>query len=129
MEGIGLDRLADNTVDDGASDADVRISTSSQPAAAAAAPSREWSSDHPINLRTSLPIPFLGRCYVTLVAGRERRRKERLAEDRLKHPLETSGNLTLLFSLGVVTTMFLLLTAALVLIHGFGWSIQLTIPT
>ncbi|MGI9500341.1 MAG: hypothetical protein ACR2P3_09895 [Geminicoccaceae bacterium] len=87
---------------------------------------REWGQ-HPLNLRVSLPLPF-GRWYVTLVAGRERRGTERLIEERSKHPLETVPNLMFLLSIGIVSTTLMVLVAALILIHGFGWSIQITIP-
>lgn len=87
---------------------------------------REWGQ-HPINLRVTLPIPFR-RWYVTLVAGPERRSNERLISERKKHPLETLPNLMFLLSIGIVSTTVLLLVTALILIHGFGWSIDLTIP-
>ena len=44
---------------------------------------------HPVDLRLSLPLPF-GRCYVTLVAGRERRSAARRRSDH--HPLDSLGN-------------------------------------
>ncbi|MEZ5931305.1 MAG: hypothetical protein R3F54_05045 [Alphaproteobacteria bacterium] len=88
--------------------------------------SRDWGQ-HPLNLRVTLPLPF-GRWYVTLVAGRERRGKERLVSERKKHPLDTLPNVLFLLSIGIVSTTILLLTTAMILIHGFGWSINLTIP-
>ena len=87
---------------------------------------REWGQ-HPLNLRVSLPLPF-GRWYVTLIAGPERRRKERRIEERKKHSLETAPNLTFLLSIGIISAALLLLVTALVLIHGFGWSVHLQIP-
>lgn len=87
---------------------------------------RDWGR-HPLNLRVSLPVLF-GSWYVTLVAGKEKRCKERLIEERKKHPLETIPNLLFLFSLGIFTTGLMLIVVALVLIHGFDWSIQLQIP-
>jgi hypothetical protein len=89
---------------------------------------REWRGDHRINLRATLPLPF-GSWYVTLVAGPERRRKERRKDERKKHPLDTLPNALFLLSIGIVSTTLLLTIAALVLIHGFGWSIELTIPS
>ncbi|MFQ5773021.1 MAG: hypothetical protein ACE5GS_00740 [Kiloniellaceae bacterium] len=62
---------------------------------------REWSGDHPVNIRLSVPLLF-GRYYVTLVAGKERRSAERLASERRKHPLIKFGNLVVLFALGTV---------------------------
>jgi len=88
---------------------------------------REWSNHHPINLRATLPLPF-GRWYVTLVAGPERRSKTRLVQEREKHPLETIPNLMFLLSVGIVSTAVLFAIATIVLIHGFGWSLEITIP-
>ena len=87
---------------------------------------RDWAH-HPINLRVSLPTPF-GRWYVTLVAGRERRRKERLIEDRKRHTLVTRPNLMFLLSTGIVVAAFLTLATAATLVHGFGWSIHVIVP-
>ena len=87
---------------------------------------REWGQ-HPLNLRVTLPLPFR-RWYVTLVAGPEKRCAERLIAERGKHPLDTLPNLMFLLSIGIVTSTLILFVAALVLIHGFGWSIDLTIP-
>ena len=89
---------------------------------------KEWKGNHRINLRATLPLPS-GSWYVTLVAGPERRRKLRRQEERKKHPLETMPNLLFLLSIGIVSASLLLTFAALVLIHGFGWSIELTIPS
>ena len=60
-----------------------------------------WGSDHPINLRLSVPLLFK-RYYVTIVAGEERRSPERRAEERQKHPIKTIGNLTVLLVAGIV---------------------------
>ncbi len=87
---------------------------------------RDWGQ-HPLNLRVTLPLPFR-RWYVTLVAGPERRCAERLVAEREKHPLDTLPNLMFLLSIGIVTSTLMLAAASLVLIHGFGWSINLTIP-
>ncbi|MGI9419665.1 MAG: hypothetical protein ACR2RA_17710 [Geminicoccaceae bacterium] len=88
--------------------------------------SRDWGQ-HPLNLRVTLPLPF--RCwYITLVAGPEKRATERLVAEREKHPLDTLPNAMFLLSIGIVTSTLMLLVAALVLIHGFGWSVDLTIP-
>ncbi len=117
-----MDRIAELTADM----ADETPADKPQEATGPTPYARDWGR-HPLNLRVSLPLPF-GRWYVTLVAGRERRGKDRLVEEREKHPLETAPNLMFLLSIGIVTTTLLLSIAALVLIHGFGWSIHLTIP-
>lgn len=62
---------------------------------------RAWSSDHPVNIRLSLPLG-IGRYYVTIVAGRERRSASRRASERRRHPLATLGNMAVLFVLGTV---------------------------
>ena len=121
-----MNQIAQTVVDEVEAD---RSSSEAMPERAQPVPAeREWTARHPINLRVTLPMPF-GRWYVTLVAGRERRSKERLSEERLKHPLETGPNLLFLFSLGIVGTALLLTVAALVLTQGLGWSIQLVPPT
>jgi hypothetical protein len=77
---------------------------------------RPWSSDHPINLRLSIPSPF-GRFYLTLVAGRERRNPERRAEERRRHPLVTLGNMIFLFSFGMVLGLAFLAMVQLGLVY------------
>lgn len=62
---------------------------------------RAWSSAHPINVRLSLPLLF-GRYYITVVAGRERRSRARLAAEARKHPLATAGNMLFLAAIGTV---------------------------
>ncbi len=51
-----------------------------------------WESDHPINIRLSIPL-LIKRYYVTIVVGEERRTPERLSTERRKHPLVSRGNL------------------------------------
>ncbi len=60
-----------------------------------------WESDHPINLRLSIPLLFK-RYYVTIVAGEEHRGSERLTAERRKHPLVTRGNLLFFVLVGTV---------------------------
>ncbi len=60
-----------------------------------------WESDHPINLRLSIPLLFK-RYYVTIVAGEEHRGSERLSAERRKHPLVSRGNLVFFTLLGTV---------------------------
>ncbi len=119
-----MDRIAEltTTADDTVENASNEQEEPSQPKTYA----RDWSR-HPLNLRVSLPLPF-GRWYMTLVAGKEKRCKGRLIEEREKHPLETIPNILFLLSVGIFTTALMLIVVALVLIHGFDWSIQLQIP-
>ena len=60
-----------------------------------------WESDHPINLRLSIPLLFK-RYYVTIIAGEEHRGSDRLAAERQKHPLVTRGNLIFFALAGTV---------------------------
>ncbi|MEE8516083.1 MAG: hypothetical protein V3T02_05525, partial [Alphaproteobacteria bacterium] len=57
-----------------------------------------WNGVHPIDIRCSIPI--WRRFYISLVAGPERRSKERRQQDREAHPLMIFGNIVLIaFSL------------------------------
>ncbi|MCZ6848095.1 MAG: hypothetical protein O7F75_04525 [Alphaproteobacteria bacterium] len=81
-----------------------------------------WGNDHPVNIRLSIPL-FVGRYYVTLVAGKERRSGERLASERNKHPLMKLGNLVVMAACGtlcglVALAMFQLATAFVLLRSG-----------
>lgn len=60
-----------------------------------------WESDHPVNLRLSVPLPF-GRYYLTIVGGKERRSVERRVQDRLQHPVVRKGNIVFLAALGTM---------------------------
>ena len=73
----------------------------------AAAASREWSNEHPVNIRLSVPLLF-GRFYVTLLAGPERRSPERLSAERRKHPLWKAGNLLVMLLAGSTIALALL---------------------
>ena len=119
-----MDRIADIPADE----PEERDSRDARPAAKPTTQGREWAKQHPINLRVTLPLPFK-RWYVTLVAGPERRSDERLQQEREQHPLDTLPNLMLLLSIGIVSTTALLLITAIVLIQGFGWSIELIVPS
>jgi hypothetical protein len=88
---------------------------------------REWTGDHPLNIRVSLPTPF-GRYYLTLVGGRERRAGTRRAAERQKHPLDTPANIAFLFLVGLVSAAGLLVLTYIGLVHGLGWSSQLALP-
>ncbi len=61
-----------------------------------------WESYHPVNIRLTIPL-FKWLCYVTLVAGKERRSAQRLAEERLKHPLIKTGNVLMMAAFGIIT--------------------------
>lgn len=52
---------------------------------------RSWGS-HPVDIRYSTPIPFL-RFYLVLLAGRERRSRQRLRSQKNMYPLWTPGNI------------------------------------
>ena len=60
----------------------------------------EWLG-HPVDIRLTIPLPFRS-FYVTIVAGPERRAKERRAGERKKHPLLTLGNLTVYLIAGSI---------------------------
>ncbi len=60
-----------------------------------------WGSHHPVNIRLSIPL-FARRYYLTVIAGKEQRSTERLAEEREKHPLTTTANMIFLFTVGFV---------------------------
>lgn len=47
---------------------------------------------HPINIRISLPF-FGRRFFLTILGGSEKRSRERLAVERLSHPLKTASNI------------------------------------
>ncbi len=81
-----------------------------------------WGHDHPVNIRLSLPL-LVGRYYVTLVAGKERRSGERLTSERKKHPLMRLGNIVVMAACGticglVALSMFQLATAYVLLRSG-----------
>jgi hypothetical protein len=62
---------------------------------------------YPVNLR--LTVPFYPRpLFITLIVGWERRGRDRLREERERHPLNTWGNFT-----AAVSTWTVFITAAL----------------
>ena len=93
----GQAQYAGDLVSDGSS---ARFSRSSEESNAARS-SREWSSDHPVNIRLRIPLLF-SRFYVTLMMGRERRSPQRRARDAMQHPLQTKGNVTFLLVAGTI---------------------------
>ncbi len=60
-----------------------------------------WGNHHPVNIRLSIPL-FALRYYLTVIAGKEQRSTERLAEERAKHPLATTANMIFLFTVGFI---------------------------
>jgi len=54
--------------------------------------------NHAADIRLSIPLPKF-RFYISMFAGRERRAKERLAEERRRSPLITLSNLFFLLVL------------------------------
>ena len=82
---------------------------------------REWSVDHSLNIRISIPLG-IGRYYITLVAGKERRARARLAVDRRQNPLDTPGNVMFLAFVSMIATVGGLTLLYLLLAHSFGWS-------
>jgi hypothetical protein len=77
------------------------------------AEARAWG-EHPVNLR----ITVFGRYYVTIVAGKERRRVDRRIAERQSHPLNTRGNT--LLALAFSTTVGLALYGLLMTL-GLWW--------
>jgi len=75
-------------------------SVASKPSENTQSGAKDWGC-HPVNIRVSVPLGF-GRYYVTIVAGRERRSRERIVAERHKHPLISFGNLGVFFTFGVI---------------------------
>lgn len=64
--------------------------------------SRPWCTAHPVNVRLTIPVPFV-RCYLTVVGGKERRSPSRRRQQRQKHPIATTCNIAFLVVLGLIT--------------------------
>lgn len=78
-----------------------------------------WSNNHFINIRLSIPL-FFTSLYITVVAGTERRSRERRRRERAKHPLGTLGNLLCMGYAGMTLALAcaaILITAIIVLIR------------
>ena len=65
-----------------------------------------WTGNHPVNIRLSIPLPFR-RFYITIVAGPERRDRERLEAERFRHPLCKLGNIVFLGYSGLIVMLAL----------------------
>ena len=65
-------------------------------AIARAAGHAAWTG-HPVNIRITIPLLFKN-CYLTILAGADRRNRERRIAERAKHPVRTAGNLMFVFA-------------------------------
>ena len=65
-----------------------------------------WRAQHAINVRLSIPLPFV-HCYLTIVGVRERRNPKRRTDERRKNPLATTWNIAFLAVLGLITGLAL----------------------
>lgn len=66
-----------------------------------------WCSSHAINVRLTIPLPFV-RFYLTIVGGPERREPNRRKAERRMHPLATKWNIVFLGVLGLIMGLALL---------------------
>ena len=66
-----------------------------------------WRNDHPVDIRLSIPFLF-ARCYVTIVAGKERRSRERLASEYAKRSLLKAGNVIVIVAVQIICCVALL---------------------
>ena len=85
--------------------------------------SDDWSDDHPVNLRLSIPL-LSTRYHATLIMGREQRSPQRRAAERQKHPLQTKGNVACLFVAGTIVGIGLFTIVQLVgnwVLAQTGW--------
>ena len=82
----------------------VRLGFTEEQLSALAEASRglQWGQ-HPVDIRLSVPI-LMNRFYMVVIAGRERRSRERRDEERSRHPLRTAGNIA--FFLGLAMLLF-----------------------
>ncbi len=86
------------------------------------AKAREWRQ-HDVNIRVTMWLPFVGRKYLVVLAGDERRSDERLASERQKHPLMKWWNAAFLMAAGTfmgLTTVGLLYAAAMFFLFNAG---------
>ncbi len=66
-----------------------------------------WGNDHPVNVRLSIPFPF-ARFFVTIVAGKERRSRERRMSEYRKHSLLKVGNVLFIVAVQIVCSLAVL---------------------
>ena len=72
-------------------------------------------ANHPTHHAINLRVTLFGLAYLVILGGREQRSPERRAEERLRHPLRSPGNIA-----------FLCVIAALGL--ALGYALRLLIP-
>lgn len=58
------------------------------------------AGEYPVNLRFTIPFFSI---FVTLIMGREKRCQRRLREERVRHPLGTTGNVICAIIVGSVS--------------------------
>ena len=80
---------------------DENVTEATESGALDALRAERWGNHHPVNIRLSIPF-FTRRYYLTVIAGKEQRSTERLAEEREKHPLATTANMIFLFTVGFI---------------------------
>lgn len=66
-------------------------------------------AQYPVNLRFTIPF-YPHSLFVTVIMGREKRSLERLREERIRHPLDTWGNLACAFAMGGVLSIAMALS-------------------
>ena len=66
-----------------------------------------WGNDHPVDIRLSIPFLF-ARCYVTIVAGKERRGRERRANEYKERSLLKVGNIVVIVAVQIICCIALL---------------------
>lgn len=71
--------------------------TAEQRAAIADAVVAGAKNSPPVNIRLGIQLPF-GRWFVSVLAGRERRSRERIERDRAARPLKTVSNAVFVFA-------------------------------
>ncbi|MDY0882261.1 hypothetical protein ACFPL7_21985 [Dongia soli] len=95
---------------------DIRASfTSVQEAAIRATAIKTGPSVHPIDYRLSVTLPAVGRLYLVLLAGREKRNPTRLA---LEAALRPSKPLTRAVIFGIFITAFSIAALTAMLLYG-----------
>lgn len=77
---------------------------------------RDWAG-HAVNIRLTVPLLFRS-YYVTIVAGPERRSRERRVGERRKHPLVTIGNVFVYLLAGSIFGLAALTPIELLFAHA-----------